>query len=266
MNYYGVLGLLARLEQLRLNQDQAYIYAKRVIDEVEETKAITLIDKADIESTVDSWKDLNYSCEMLFSLYTNNLYEMTNVTFYMDGESGDSRTSFGITTNLYTTFLNEIYGRTPDGAGTDNRLRYWFKLREGGGYYEILKLKKAPEAQGLSAAYDPEVPIMRLPEIYYIACEAQIGKDNDLALSYLNAVRETRNLVKLEGSLSAEELREYLIRDERKEFIGEGCMFLFYKRLFASIYVKQGVVIAPLDANFIFPIPDAEYEYSPNEK
>ena len=43
-------------------------------------------------------------------------------------------------------------------------------------------------------------------------------------------------------------------------------MFLFYKRLFASIYVKQGVVIAPLDANFIFPIPDAEYEYSPNEK
>lgn len=68
---------------------------------------------------------------------------------------------------------------------------YWFKLREGGEYYEILKLKKAPEAQGLSAAYDPEVPIMRLPEIYYIACEAQIGKDNDLALSYLNAVRET---------------------------------------------------------------------------
>ena len=266
MNYYGVLGLLARLEQLRLNQDQAYIYAKRVIDEVEETKAITLIDKTNIESTVDSWKDLNYSCEMLFSLYTNNLYEMTNAVFYMDGESGDSRTSFGITTNLYTTFLNEIYGRTPDGAGTDNRLRYWFKLREGGEYYEILKLKKAPEAQGLSAAYDPEVPIMRLPEIYYIACEAQIGKDNDLALSYLNAVRETRNLVKLEGSLSAEELREYLMRDERKEFIGEGCMFLFYKRLFASIYVKQGVVIAPLDANFVFPIPDAEYEYSPNEK
>ena len=266
MNYYGVLGLLARLEQLRLNQDQAYIYAKRVIDEVEETKAITLIDKTNIESTVDSWKDLNYSCEMLFSLYTNNLYEMTTAVFYMDGESGDSRTSFGITTNLYTTFLNEIYGRTPDGAGTDNRLRYWFKLREGGEYYEILKLKKAPEAQGLSAAYDPEVPIMRLPEIYYIACEAQIGKDNDLALSYLNAVRETRNLVKLEGSLSAEELREYLMRDERKEFIGEGCMFLFYKRLFASIYVKQGVVIAPLDANFVFPIPDAEYEYSPNEK
>ena len=123
MNYYGVLGLLARLEQLRLNQDQAYIYAKRVIDEVEETKAITLIDKTNIESTVDSWKDLNYSCEMLFSLYTNNLYEMTNAVFYMDGESGDSRTSFGITTNLYTTFLNEIYGRTPDGAGTDNRLR-----------------------------------------------------------------------------------------------------------------------------------------------
>ena len=57
-----------------------------------------------------------------------------------------------------------------------------------------------------------------------------------------------------------------VILEYYKEFIGEGCMFLFYKRLFASIYVKQGVVIAPLDANFVFPIPDAEYEYSPNEK
>ncbi len=101
---------------------------------------------------------------------------MTNAVFYMDGESGDSRTSFGITTNLYTTFLNEIYGRTPDGAGTDNRLRYWFKLREGGEYYEILKLKKLLRRQGLSAAYDPEVPIMRLPETIILLVRHRSGR------------------------------------------------------------------------------------------
>ena len=66
--------------------------------------------------------------------------------------------------------------------------------------------------------------------------------------------------------VSQEVTEDVIMREIRKEFIGEGCMFLFYKRLFASIYVKQGVVIAPLDANFVFPIPDAEYEYSPNEK
>ncbi|MEG1950880.1 MAG: hypothetical protein RR137_11040, partial [Odoribacter sp.] len=84
---------------------------------------------------------------------------------------------------LYTTFLNDIYGRQPDGAGTDNRLRYWFvKNGQTNDYYEFKKLKEAPKANGLKPPYDPEIPVMRLSEVYYIACEAQIGKDNALAL------------------------------------------------------------------------------------
>lgn len=266
MNYYAVLGMLARLEQLMLNQDQAYLYANRIIEESKASKALTLIDKVSMESTTESWKDLNYSCEMLFALYTNDLYDQTNVTFMMEGKAANN-SSYPINSALYTVFLNDIYGRQPDGAGTDNRLRYWFARNgQATDYYEFKKLKKAEKASGLPPAYDPEVPVMRLSEVYYIACEAQIGKNNELALSYLNDVRDTRNLPAIEGPLSNEMLWEYLLREQRKDFIGEGRMFPLYKRLFTSFYVKQGVIVEPLEQNFIFPIPDDEYEYSPNEK
>lgn len=262
MNYYAVLGLLARLEQLMLNQEQAYQYAKRIIDELKETEAIYFIDKNAIATSKQ--KDLNFSSEMLFALYTNNLYDLTNNAFLMDGE-GNSNTAFEITSDLYTTFLNQVYGRQPDGSGTDIRLRSWFSST-GGSHYDFLKLKKADQEIGIQPAYDPEVAIIRLSEIYYIACEAQIGKDNNLALSYLNDVRETRNLPKLNGPLSDEEILEYMVRDARKDFIGEGRMFPLYKRLFRPIYVKEGVTIDAVADNFIFPIPEDEYEYTSNEK
>ena len=56
-----------------------------------------------------------------------------------------------------------------------------------------MKVKQATERPGMTDpyAYYPEIPIMRLSEIYYIACEAQIGVDNTLALQYLNDVRST---------------------------------------------------------------------------
>ena len=265
MNYYAILGMLARLEQLMQNQDQAYIYAKRIIDENKTTGVITLIDKSNIEAGNEAFKDLNYSCEMLFSLYTNNLYDLTNETFYMDGGTYSASSSFTINSNLYTTFLNQLYGRQPDGSGSDNRLKYWFEANTYSNY-DLTKLRKARAGVNMSAPYNSEVPLLRLSEIYYMACEAQIGKDNDLALNYLNDIRETRNLPRLNGPLSDEELTEFLIREQRKDFIGEGRMFPLYKRLFTTIYVKEGLSIAPSDDKFVFPIPDDEYEYSPNEK
>lgn len=263
MNYYAVLGMLARLEQLRLNNTQAYTYADRLIREVKGSETFMLADKANISTGVLA--DLTYSQEMLFALYQNKLYELADENFMMNGK-GLGSTSFPISNNLFNTFRDEIYGRQPDGDGRDNRLNYWFTSVSGSARYTFNKYKQATDVQGLGRGYDSEVPILRLSEIYYIACEAQIGRDNTLALSYLNDVRESRNLPKLEGPLTDEVLRDYLIREARKDFIGEGRMFPMYKRMFEKIYVKPTLEIAPVEERFVFPIPEAEYEYSPNVK
>lgn len=151
------------------------------------------------------------------------------------------------------------------GSGTDNRLRFWFgKPSNGGSYYIFSKLEETSYPGTIRLPYYPEIPILRLAEVYYVACETMIGKDNVKALGYLNDVREPV-ICPFKRFLWKCEIMEFLMREMRKDFIGEGRMFMIYKRLYKEFYVKQGVIIAPTKDKYIFPIPDDEYEFSPNE-
>ena len=106
-----------------------------------------------------------------------------------------------------------------------------------------------------------------MSEIYYIACEAQIGRDNTLALEYLNTVRTSRRLEPLSGGpYTDEQMMTYLVNDARKDFIGEGRMFFMYKRLFRDFTNMRGQTVTANDNIFVLPIPDDEYEYANIER
>lgn len=261
MNFYAVKGLLMRVELAMLNKPEASRIAEELISTFKTTNLFTLMNYTGEEKLYDR----NLGCEMLLSFYKNDLWEVANSVFGMD--KGNSDNNFCITPAQYTIFLNDLYGRTPDGAGTDNRLRYWLvKTSTGNDFYNFQKLYETTYSGTLILSYYPEVAVLRLAEIYYVACETQIGVDNTKALGYLNDIRESRNLSKLAGPYDDAQLMEFLMRDMRKDFIGEGRMFPVYKRLFREFYVKQGVIIAPTEDKYVFPIPDDEYEFSPNEK
>lgn len=263
MNYFCALGLLARLEMLRKNPDAAYTYAERVMEESEDV--ISLIDKENIMSSSGS-RINNYATEMLGSFYVNNLYDMTYPMFGMEGKGVSSNQVLSLSNNQLDDWFTNIYNRAPDGTGADNRYIYWFVEDGETGICNFTKYHEAEERVNMAPAYYPEVSIMRMSEIYYIACEALIGKDNERALEYLNDVRVTRNLPELEGPLDDETLLEYLVREARKDFIGEGRMFAMYKRLFRDIYVRQGITVKAREENFVIPIPDDEYEFAGIEK
>lgn len=263
MNYFAVLGLLARLEQLALNQDGAYSYAKRILDESKNTiidgnPIFRLTPKEDITTDQEVFRDIMFSSELLFSLYINNLYDITGPIFgYKDYTVNNKHyQSADKNTNAY------LYGQGADGSGTDYRLNYWFANST-----QFVKYKVAPElANSTYRAYRPEISLLRLPEIYYIACEAQIGKDNKLAMEYLNEVRVSRGLQALKGNYSNDEVMDYLVREQRKEFFGEGRMFFLYKRLNRDMQVAATNKITVSPAILQLPIPEDEYEFSPNEK
>ena len=235
MNYFCVLGLKARLEMLRLDKDAAFTYATQVLRESEDI--LSLADPNNISSNTNltDWK---FSTEILGSLYTNNLYDLSEAFFAMGEGSSSVNTSIYIDNNRTEALNNYVYLRTPDGSGADVRL-FWFQGNQDTGYNDFMKLKECPRSTTVDPyAYYPEIPIMRLSEIYYIACEAQIGKDNALALQYLNDVRSARRVTDaapLEGPYDDDDLLEYLVREARKDFIGEGRMFHMYKRLFYDI-------------------------------
>ena len=200
-----------------------------------------LIDKENIMNNNAS-SVYNFSTEMLGAFYVNNLYDMTDTYFGMGGGySSQDKGAINIDNNRYEALGTFIYNRTPDN-GADIRYTYWFIGNTEHGNMDFMKVKQATERPGMTEpyAYYPEIPIMRLSEIYYIACETQIGVDNTLALQYLNDVRTTRDLTPLENVSDDETLLEYLVREARKDFIGDGRMFLMYKRLFYPIYTVAG--------------------------
>ena len=80
-----------------------------------------------------------------------------------------------------------------------------------------------------SKRFFPKVPIIRLSEMYLIAAEAS-------------------------GDIRYREIR--------KEFIGEGVIFLTYKRLHHDIWGNTSEDQVKADNNvFVFPIPEDEIEY-----
>lgn len=269
MNYFCALGLMARLEMLRQNKDAAYNYATQVMEESQDI--ISLATVANMTGAETS-RDYNFSSEMLGSFYVNNLYDMTDTYFGMGGGVGsEDRGAVLITQTRYEDLRDCIYvcNNAADCDMNDVRYSLLFLWNSENGSYDFNKLKEAQLRQNMPSApyaYYPEIPIMRMSEIYYIACEAQIGKDNALALQYLNDVRTTRRLEALEGNFTDEQLMEYLIRDARKDFLGEGRMFLMYKRLFHDITDMRNMVISASDNIFVLPIPDDEYEFAGIEK
>ena len=111
-------------------------------------------------------------------------------------------------------------------------------------------------------------PAEILPEMYYIAAECRIsGPDKDLgeARSLLQEVRKARAVYEeLDADLDEAGLMAQLEKEYRKEFICEGVVFYFYKRLGYEKLPRQSDVMSGSkvidDAVYMLPYPDFEIQ------
>ena len=109
--------------------------------------------------------------------------------------------------------------------------------------------------------YGNRVPLIRLPEMYYIAaeCYATGATPNlDLAMERLNTVREKRGIYTPLENLDAEGVMEEIAKEYRKEFLAEGVMFYFYKRLGYTTIPHLTETMD--DAKYVVPYPDFEVQ------
>ena len=112
------------------------------------------------------------------------------------------------------------------------------------------------------------MPLIRLPEMYYIAAECRIsGPDKDLgeARSLLQEVRKARAVYEeLDADLDEASLMAQLEKEYRKEFICEGVVFYFYKRLGYEKLPRQSDMMSGSkvidDAVYMLPYPDFEIQ------
>ncbi len=107
---------------------------------------------------------------------------------------------------------------------------------------------------------DEIIPLIRIPEMYYIACESNEGES---AAQYVNEVRNKRGISMSKNVTcnNDDELITALKYEYRKEFYAEGQYFWFLKThgITGKLEHCQNVELA--EENFIFPLPDKEKEY-----
>jgi hypothetical protein len=109
--------------------------------------------------------------------------------------------------------------------------------------------------------YNELMPVIRKSEAYYIAAEILKNSNPTRAIELLNIVRNHRNLnlFPLPNNLTTDEIQEEIYKEYRKEFLGEGQLFHYYKRLNATKI--EGAAVNANDAIYVLPIPDNEIEF-----
>lgn len=245
-NLQAVRATLARVYLTQENFDSAYYYADKVIQE----GGFELVEKTEIANDIIGNLSLK---ETIFGLYAKtSLYTRTKEELY-DALNYKSLDPWNGIATVYQQ----------GGGGNDYRWAAWFQTIS-----QKLRFVKLTDPYQLSSGSNrpaekiPGINLIRLPEMYYIAAECLLRKNDPKANDYFNAVLESRGLVALDDRIPAEPLTLEKITQERyKEFVGEGQTFFNMKRLNLDIQSITGETIPADNSIYTVPIPEEEFSY-----
>jgi hypothetical protein len=252
-NYYAVKLLQARIWLYAGNHRDALTAAEEVIGQT----LFTWVPQAQVVTTSVETRNLVFWQELIFALNVNDIttigFGTTGITswFSREGSGGFNKT----VTNWNTVYESTTYS---------SDYRYQYLMRALGTFYATSnKLYQPTGVYGQD--FLNKMPIMRLNEAYYIAAECALNlSDKGKAVSYLNEVREHRYINDPLGSaLPNDAIQEEIRKEYVKEFICEGQLFYYYKRLDSEtiqFYSPGTTGVQPRNA-YVLPLPDDEIEY-----
>ena len=136
----------------------------------------------------------------------------------------------------------------------------WEIPSEGESNLILNKYADVSVKDGSTDHYCYMIPLIRMSELYLIAAECET--DFDQAVQYLNTIRNKRNCPNVEP-VDESELKNYITNEFRKEMIGEGQMFFYYKRNAMETIPNgsstSGNTSMPLK-NYVVPVPESEID------
>lgn len=231
-NYHAINALLARVYNYAGIRDSAALYARMVIDE------------SGLGLQSSNYNDPILSKEVILGLSMHELKDNLS-EYFAYGDKINTKYYLDIST------LNAIYESV--GAESEDM------RAQGTAFHRNNELQYAISLKYIDN--DTEViPLIRLPEMYYIACETSIPSE---AAPYINTVRNKRGISKAKDvSCDTDELRiAALNREYLKEFYGEGQYFWFLKTHGITGTLSHSPEVTLVNENFLFPLPDAEVEF-----
>lgn len=255
LNYYAVKALLARAYLWGGNPAEAAKNAQEVVQVAEGTNAwFPFVSRNKVlqadEPERNLYPDRVFSTEVLFGLYNSSRESLYKSSFQKELHVSSLLTLYGsyASGRLRTLFPNE----------NDIRFSLWSNALVD--TVEVLYTTKyAPVGD---PAHQYMIPLIRTSEMYLILAECT--GDDAAAAGYINKIRYARGALNITVT---PENKERLIAEEfAREEIGEGQLYLFYKRRgMTSIPDGQsadGFMDMAL-ASYVWVIPDTEIENRP---
>lgn len=257
LNYYAVRALQARVYLWEGSES-----SKQLALEAAEEVINNFLDHSGTIGLYNVWRWMDSSdaatypalaLEQLFAVKTTSLATNVGNYYIVDYTSNDKNNALFITPER----MSEIYEDSPTDWRAQSALLAQTQSGESG--YVSKKLIQPNSSSNVNYYYGNRVPLIRLPELYYIAAECYATSatpDLALALERLNTVREHRGLYDALAGLSADEIVTEIGKEYRKEFLAEGVMFYYYKRL--GIKQIPDYDEEMTDAQYVIPYPDFE--------
>ena len=262
-NYYAAVATMACVYLWMGNKEEALACAKEVIA-VQETVFpwvnSTLVQSANIENT-DKYgcKDPTFCTEQIFALNITDLHDR------MDGYMLEGEYAFqGQYGNLLA--INTADAFEPATQALDPRYAYLKKAYSMYGNEFMLSTKYYKRESESPWAAD-RLPLMRASEMYYIAAECE--SDWQEGVKHLETVRSHRGLSSAPLRCgSKDDLQNEIEKEYRKEFIAEGQLFYYFKRLNKSVTIKSPMSGSKtIEPNcFTLDRPDDENTYGGRNK
>lgn len=237
-NYYAVHGLLARLYLYSGNKAAALKHAEIVIGA---KSKFPWIKEEDLAKTQTNHI---FSTEVLLAFENPRLYSTNNSLFSSALADKDI---------LYSGKDNKVLAEIFENWTNDFRYSANWDSNGGKPYPVFIKYKDIESISGNNYRYS--VAGIRLGEMFLIAAECTSNPQE--ALAFINELRQNRKCDFVEDS-SKKDI--YIHNEYRKEFMGEGQLWFYYKRTNATNILSATAegLRSIKQENYTFPIPLSE--------
>ncbi len=240
LNYYAVKGLQARVYLYKKD----YVNAKLCAREVINSGVFTWVSQNDMIAM----NDPAGATEQLWAIDVQSL--STIATNYFSSSAGSG------VFPIYSERLALYYG---DERQDDYRYMYLFENGTGANSNSrYLRKLYTPNLE--DSYYQNKMTMLKISEMYYIVAESCYFTSDD----YMAPINEVRHMRGLNTASQPVNFINFLTTEFRKDFLGEGQLFLFYKRHnMESIYDSAADLIG-LKA-YTFPLPNSETQAADRE-
>lgn len=245
MNILAVKCLKARVLLYAGDKTGAFNMATEVINFVKNQPVISWTPFLDATNT--SNPDRIFSAENFFALSDYTLYLKQKALF--DSSLDDF--------NIYAPMLSRINAVFEPNDNDYRSLPSW-KIPITGGKTQKTFFKYE-DVTDKTKLFRLQIPMFKLSELYLIAAEtAPVPADG---ITFLNTLRFNRGLTNLAATavLATEITKEY-----RKEFIGEGQLFFYYKRINSTAIPNGSASSGNVTMNavkYVVPLPESEVNF-----